>query len=57
MPKKTENTENTEKNESSTGKYVYDKKIKKVVKVSDEITSTSGSDSHGGCCGGHCNHG
>lgn len=47
------------KNEKSTGRYVYDKKTKKVVKISDEITSVSqpepGGDC-GGCCG-NCPHG
>ena len=51
-----------EKQEKNTGRYVYDKKLKKVVKVSDEIPSVSQSGQPscphgGGCCGGHCHHG
>ncbi len=54
-----ENKEN--KKENKTGRYVYDKKLKKVVKISDEIvglnkTSTSNNStpscSSGGCCSG-----
>jgi len=48
-----------EKKEIKTGKYVYDKKLKKVVKVSDEIvglrknSSTGDNDcGSGGCCPG-----
>lgn len=48
-----------DKKEKSTGRYVYDKKKKKVVKISDEITSISQTETPGcgGCCGGHCPHG
>lgn len=50
-------TEKKEK-ENKTGRYVYDKKLKKVVKISDEIVSTKKDDSSsysgpscaGGCC-------
>lgn len=50
-----------DKKETVTGKYVYDKKLKKVVKVSDEITGLkksggnnsclAGNNTCGGCCG------
>lgn len=53
-------SEKNKKKENKTGKYVYDKKLGKVVKVSDEIVglkkSSGGSDnnfpscSSGGCC-------
>lgn len=50
-----------EKTEKATGRYVYDKKTKKVIKISDEISSVTSSDTpscpHGGCCGGSCPHG
>ena len=44
------------KKETVTGKYVYDKKLKKVVKVSNEIpglkkSGDTGSCPTGGCCG------
>lgn len=44
-------------NEAKTGTYVYDKKLGKVVKVSDRVPSVKKSASHicGGCCG--CCHG
>lgn len=40
---------------NNTGTYVYDKKLKKVVKVSDRIPSIGKSAAHvcNGCCG-HC---
>lgn len=49
-----------ERKESKTGKYVYDKKLKKVVKVSDDIvglkkggsSSSIPSCGSGGCCPG-----
>jgi len=52
------NKNNDEKKETKTGRYVYDKKLKKVVKISDEIVGLKkgGSDysgpscSSGGCC-------
>ena len=53
---KEENT-NKEKKESKTGKYVYDKKLGKVVKVSDEITGIKkgGKAGDGGhSCGNGC---
>lgn len=39
--------------EEKTGTYVYDKKLGKVVKVSDRIPSVNKSGEHacGGCCG------
>lgn len=44
---------------SNTGTYVFDKKLGKLVKVSDQIPSCKkGSSAHsccGGCCCGH-NH-
>lgn len=52
---------NENKKENKTGKYVYDKKLKKVVKVSDEIVGLNkngGSSDNtpscgsGGCCPG-----
>lgn len=52
--------------EKATGKYVYDKALKRVVKVSDDIpglNKAGGGESgaccpHGGCCGhGNCSHG
>lgn len=43
------------KKESGTGKYVYDKKLGKVVKVSDKITGLNkGSSDKGHSCGGGC---
>ena len=47
-----------DKKESVTGKYVYDEKLGKVVKISDKITGLkkggqTGSCRTGGCCG--CN--
>jgi hypothetical protein len=57
------------KKETMTGRYVYDKKLGKVVKVSDEIPGlkkkASASSGEGGCpmntgghnCGGCCGHG
>ncbi|WP_428059922.1 hypothetical protein [Candidatus Avelusimicrobium stercoris] len=44
-------------NEAKTGTYVYDKKLGKVVKVSDRVPSVKKSVGHvcGGCCG--CCHG
>jgi hypothetical protein len=49
---------NEQKKENKTGKYVYDKKLKKVVKVSDDIvglkkggsSSSIPSCGSGGCC-------
>jgi hypothetical protein len=46
-----------DKKETVTGKYVYDKKLGKVIKVSDKITGLkkdggTGSCPTGGCCGG-----
>ena len=46
----------SDKKETVTGKYVYDKKLGKVIKVSDKITGLKkdgGNDScpTGGCCG------
>lgn len=51
-----ENKEN--KKENKTGKYIYDKKLKKVVKISDDIVgikkqsanNTPSCASGGGCC-------
>jgi hypothetical protein len=37
---------------SITGTYVYDKKLGKMVKVSDRIPSASKKE--GGCCCGNC---
>ena len=41
--------------QNNTGTYVYDKKLGKIVKVSDRIPSAKGQKEHhcGGCCG-HC---
>ncbi|HOI43191.1 MAG TPA: hypothetical protein PK523_09625 [Elusimicrobiales bacterium] len=56
----TENKENTAK-EAATGRYVYDKKLGKVVKVSDDVPGLKkGGSPGGGTCpmnpGGHtCN--
>jgi len=54
-------TSKTNKNETATGKYVYDTKLGKVVKVSDKITGLkkgaakttcpTGNNGCGGCCG------
>lgn len=55
-----EENKNADKKESKTGKYVYDKKLGKVVKVSDQITGLKkgGSAGNGGhCCNGGCCHG
>ncbi|MBP7795262.1 MAG: hypothetical protein KA059_00580 [Elusimicrobiales bacterium] len=48
-----------EKKEVKTGKYIYDKKLKKVIKVSDEIVGLRKNNSavdddcgSGGCCHG-----
>lgn len=41
--------------ESATGTYVYDKKLGKMVKVSDRIPSCQKS-SGGHCCGNCCCH-
>lgn len=71
MPKKTASDKNIPARhpapeEKATGKYVYDKKLKRVVKVSDDIPGLNKSGSseggsccpHGGCCGhGGCSHG
>lgn len=41
---------------SSTGTYVFDKKLGKLVKVSDKIPSCKKGTAHpccGGCCCGH----
>jgi|GEM_PF-6743490 len=46
----------------ATGTYVYDKKLKKVVKVSEDIPKHGkhkhfdgcGCQQGGGCCGGNC---
>lgn len=56
--------------ESSTGRYVYDRKLGKVVKISDEVVGlkkggSSGGDFEGTCpmnpgghnCNGCCGHG
>lgn len=46
-----------EKKENATGKYVYDKKTGKLVKVSDRATSgkkDGGSDSPSSCGSGGC---
>ncbi len=54
----------TKKTDNKTGRYVYDAKLGKVVKVSDDIPGLKkgtpaadggccGTDS-GGCCGGSC---
>jgi hypothetical protein len=61
----TENKE-TEKKETATGRYVYDKKLGKVVKVSDEVPGLkkAGSSDGGTCpmnpgahkCNGCCGH-
>jgi len=55
------------KPETKTGRYVYDKKLGKVVKVSDEVVGLKrgGSAPESGCpmnpgghkCGGCCGHG
>ena len=41
--------------QNNTGTYVYDKKLGKIVKVSDRIPSAKGKKEHScnGCCG-HC---
>lgn len=68
MPRKSVENQNTPSpREKATGKYVYDKKLKQVVKVSDDIpglhkASSDGEQGsccpHGGCCGhGACGHG
>ena len=53
----TPNCYNNSMNEAKTGTYVYDKKLGKVVKVSDRVPSVKKSAGHvcGGCCG--CCHG
>lgn len=53
----TPNCYNNSMNEAKTGTYVYDKKLGKVVKVSDRVPSVKKSVGHvcGGCCG--CCHG
>jgi len=61
----TENKENNNK-ETATGRYVYDKKLGKVVKVSDEVPGLKkgGSADAGACpmnpgahkCNGCCGH-
>ena len=48
----------TEKKQAATGRYVYDKKLGKVVKVSDDIPGLKkGGSTEGGTCpmnpGGH----
>lgn len=58
----------TNKKETATGRYVYDKKLGKVIKVSDEVPGLkkSSAPAEGGACpmnpGGHncggcCGHG
>jgi len=46
-----------EKSSKSTGTYVYDKKLGKVVKVSDDIPSLSKSHGHDHCSGPCCSGG
>ncbi|MCL2888522.1 MAG: hypothetical protein FWF35_04430 [Elusimicrobia bacterium] len=44
---------------SNTGKYKFDAKTGKVIKVSDDIPKTvkqSGDCPHGHVCGGNCHH-
>ncbi|MDD5209622.1 MAG: hypothetical protein PHV36_09555 [Elusimicrobiales bacterium] len=58
--------EEQKKQETATGRYVYDKKLGKVVKVSDEVPGLKkgSSASEGGCpinpgghkCNGCCGH-
>ncbi len=58
--------EEQKKQETATGRYVYDKKLGKVVKVSDEVPGLKkgSSSSEGGCpinpgghkCNGCCGH-
>ena len=46
--------ENEQKNENKTGRYVYDKNLKKIVKISDEIVGinkSSSSDTSTPSCG------
>ena len=42
--------------QQKTGTYVYDKKLKKVVKVSDNIPSVKSSAGSGHVCNGCCGH-
>ncbi len=49
-------TSKNNKKETATGKYVYDAKLGKVVKISDKITGLKKSGGNnscptGGCCG------
>ena len=48
------NCYNNSMKEEKTGTYVYDKKLGKMVKVSDRIPSVKKSG--GSCCGGCCGH-
>ncbi len=51
----TRNCYNTFMTKNNTGTYIYDKQLKKVVKVSDRIPSVGKAPAHtcSGCCG-HC---
>jgi len=55
------NENNDKRKDNKTGRYVYDKNLKKVVKISDEIVGLKKNDSNdnsgfscssGGCCPG-----
>jgi len=61
MPRKPAEKQ-TAAQEKATGKYIYDKKLKRVVKVSDDIPglNKASSGNEPGCCphsGGCCGHG
>jgi len=43
-----------DKKERATGKYIYDKKLGRVVKVSDEITGLKKSSNDNSCSNGSC---
>lgn len=49
--------EKNEKKETKTGRYIYDKKTGKVIKISDEIVSIkkSSNGDTGSCESGNCN--
>jgi len=66
MPPKKPSSKPQTSGEKATGKYVYDKTLKKVVKISDDIPGLKKSSGdgdgtccpHGKCCGhGACGHG
>ncbi len=48
------NCYNKSMKDEKTGTYVYDKKLGKMVKISDRIPSVKKSG--GSCCGGCCGH-